>query len=154
MGLNGLYVNLKGREKHGIVAESEVEGLRAELEAKLLEFVDDENEERVVEKLYDTRSMYEGEQTEFAPDFLVGFFPPYRMSPETGLGAVPGVTIERNPDEWIGDHCMSHERVPGVIFSNRPITVDDPSLQEHSSHRPERVRTSRALADGRTRRPG
>jgi predicted AlkP superfamily phosphohydrolase/phosphomutase len=128
MGLNGLYVNLRGREQNGIVAEAEVEALRGEIEERLLKFVDPDTEERVVEKLYDTRSIYEGNETEFAPDFLVGFFPPYRMSPETGLGAVPAVTIERNPDEWIGDHCMSHERVPGVILSNRPISVDDPSL--------------------------
>ena len=130
MGLNGLYFNLKGREAKGIVTPEEIPGLTAKLQEAVSRFRDPETGDPVVERLYDTKKEAEGPEMAYAPDFLVGFYPPYRMSPETGLGAVPDNVVEDNPDEWIGDHCMSHEHVPGVLFSNRPISVDDPRLHD------------------------
>ncbi len=131
MGLNGLYYNLEGREDEGSVTEDELEEIEAELEKKLLAWVDPELDKNVVLKLYRTDEMFEdGTEMEFAPDFLVGFAPPYRMSPATGLGAIPYTQINDNPDEWIGDHCMAHETVPGVLFSNRKITGEKPRLHD------------------------
>lgn len=133
MGLNGLYFNRKGREGGGVVTDEEMAEIEAELEKKLLAWVDPETGKNVVMKLYRPSEMFEGQpgaETEFAPDFLVGFAPPYRMSPATGLGAVPANQINDNPDEWIGDHCMAHETVPGVLFSNRKITGEKPRLHD------------------------
>lgn len=133
MGLNGLYFNLEGREGEGSVTEDEKAAIEAKLEKKLLAWVDPETGKNVVLKLYRPEEMFEGQpspQMEFAPDFLVGFAPPYRMSPATGLGAVPFNQINDNPDEWIGDHCMAHETVPGVLFSNRKIIGKKPRLHD------------------------
>jgi len=134
MGLNGLYFNLEGREEQGSVTEAQKEAIEAELEKKLLDWVDPDTGKNVVLKLYRPKEMFAEEgnsdQMEFAPDFLVGFAPPYRMSPATGLGAVPYNQINDNPDEWIGDHCMAHETVPGVLFSNRKIIGEKPRLHD------------------------
>lgn len=130
MGLNAVYFNRKGREPDGIVTDDEVASLKKRLEKRLLAFTDPESGDPVVERVYDPQEVFQGENLEFAPDLLVGFYPPYRMSPESGLGAIPEMTVEDNPDEWIADHCMSHERVPGVVFSNRKITKLDPSLHD------------------------
>jgi predicted AlkP superfamily phosphohydrolase/phosphomutase len=130
LGLNGLYVNVAGREDQGIVAESEVAEVKKRLTERLLKFKDPETGDPIVERVYDPSEEFEGEEMEFAPDLLVGFAPPYRMSPATGLGAVPYVTVNDNPDEWIGDHCMAHDNVPGVLFSNRPISGDAPRLHD------------------------
>lgn len=130
MGLNGLYINRAGREGQGSVREEELEELEQRLEQRILEFVDPDTGERIVERLYRPRESFSGDQFELAPDFIVGFRPPYRMSPETGLGAVPKVAVEDNHDEWIGDHCMAHEAVPGVLFSNRPIVSEQPALAD------------------------
>jgi len=130
MGLNGLYINLAGREELGIVDSADAEAIGARLGERLLAWRDPANGNPVVEQLYEPRRRFAGDHLEFAPDFLVGFVPPYRMSPETGLGAVPPVAIEDNPDEWIGDHCMAHEHVPGVLFANRSITKANPSLHD------------------------
>ncbi len=121
MGLNGLYINRAGREANGVVNEDEIAEIEARLEERLLALRDPEGGAKVVERLYRPKESFAGEEFEFAPDYLVGFLPPYRMSSATGLGAVPSAVIEDNEDEWIGDHCMSHERVPGVLFSNRPL---------------------------------
>jgi predicted AlkP superfamily phosphohydrolase/phosphomutase len=130
MGLNGLYLNLEGREDGGVVAEAEVAELKKKITNRLLKFTDPESGNPVVERVYDPSEEFEGEEMEYAPDLLVGFAPGYRMSPATGLGAVPHVAINDNPDEWIGDHCMAHDKVPGVLFSNRPITGDEPRLHD------------------------
>lgn len=130
MGLNGLYINKKGREAWGIVEESEVEEIKRRIEERILDFRDPRTDDLIVEKVYDPQEVFQGDLFEFAPDLLVGFSPPYRMSPATGLGAVPDVTVSDNRDEWIGDHCMAHENVPGVLFSNRPLAERPPSLHD------------------------
>ena len=130
MGLNGLYFNLQGREDQGSVTPQEREAIEAALEEKILAWVDPDTGKNVVTRLYRPADIFEGQEMEFAPDFLVGFAPPYRMSPATGLGAVPGNQINDNPDEWIGDHCMAHDTVPGVLFSNRKITGEKPRLHD------------------------
>lgn len=129
MGLNGLYLNRVGRETNGIVTDAEVDDLLDELEEAMLDWVDPETGEHVILKLYRT-SEFEGDEMAYAPDALIGLAPPYRMSPATGLGAVPNNTINDNPDEWIGDHCMAHDSVPGVLFSNRAITGEKPRLHD------------------------
>jgi hypothetical protein len=80
--------------------------------------------------VYRPRDYFEGDELAYAPDLLVGFLPPYRMSSATGLGAVPATVIDDNEDEWIGDHCMAHDQVPGVLFSNRPILAEHPRLHD------------------------
>jgi predicted AlkP superfamily phosphohydrolase/phosphomutase len=130
LGLNALYVNIEGREGQGIVAEGDVADVKARLVERLLKFKDPENGNPIVERVYDPSQEFAGEEMEYAPDLLVGFAPPYRMSPATGLGAVPHTAINDNPDEWIGDHCMAHDNVPGVLFSNRPITGEKPRLHD------------------------
>ncbi len=130
MGLNALYINRKGREAWGTVAPEDVEDVKDRISERLLAFTDPRDGARVVERVYDPQELFAGQELEAAPDLLVGFAPPYRMSNATGLGAVPADLVGDNTDEWIGDHCMAHDRVPGVLFSNRPILTDNPSLPD------------------------
>lgn len=131
MGLNGLYINTKGREARGIVEPADVEALKGEIEGKLLAFTDPEEGAKVVSRVYDPSEHYEqGDEREYSPDLLVGFAPPYRMSPDSGLGAVPAKAVEDNEDEWIGDHCMAHDAVSGVLFTNQAISSEAPRLHD------------------------
>jgi predicted AlkP superfamily phosphohydrolase/phosphomutase len=131
MGLNGLYLNRLGREEGGIVAEGEeANDLIADITAKLLAFRDPESGEQVIEEVYEAAKVYQGFELEFAPDLLIGYRPPYRASWQTTLGAVPAQTVVDNKDAWIGDHCVAPQFVPGVLLSNRKITVDDPRLPD------------------------
>ncbi len=127
LGLNGLYLNLSGRERQGIVRSgAESAALLAEISRKLLAFRDPENGASVVQSVHATRPAPFNRRA--APDLIVGYSPGYRASWETALGQVPGVSLEDNTDAWIADHCIAADAVPGVLFSNRPNRLPHPGL--------------------------
>ena len=41
---------------------------------------------------------------------------------------VSGPIFEDNTKAWSGDHCVDPRLVPGVLFSNVPITSKNPTL--------------------------
>jgi bisphosphoglycerate-independent phosphoglycerate mutase (AlkP superfamily) len=43
-------------------------------------------------------------------------------------GVVAGNVFEDNTKAWSGDHCIDPRIVPGVVFCNRKIDVEDPAL--------------------------
>lgn len=129
LGLNGLYLNRRGREPHGIVdSGAPAEVLIAALRTQLLAFRDPANGRPVVEAVYETRPTKENAAA--APDLIVGYSPGYRGSWQTGLGGVPEPEIEDNNDAWIADHCIDPAAVPGVLFTRRPTPLDHPCLQD------------------------
>jgi hypothetical protein len=69
-------------------------------------------------------------RSDVAPDLIVGYARGYRASWQTALGAAPEALVEDNRDAWIGDHCINAADVPGVLFSNRKVRVDDPQLRD------------------------
>ena len=130
LGINGLYVNLEGRERRGIVPPSEKEELMNELIEKLEKVKDPETGQRVIARVYKSSEVFDGEYLEIAPDLIVGFNKGYRASWETILGEFPLQLINDNEDKWSGDHCMATELVPGVVLSNKKILVDKPALYD------------------------
>ncbi|MBN1456941.1 MAG: alkaline phosphatase family protein, partial [Sedimentisphaerales bacterium] len=68
LGINGLYLNLKGRERDGIVEPGqEQEELLEELITKL-QAVKDKNGKKVIKEVYRTDKCYSGPATRLAPD--------------------------------------------------------------------------------------
>ncbi|HTQ53783.1 MAG TPA: alkaline phosphatase family protein [Bryobacteraceae bacterium] len=129
LGLNGLYVNLRGREQHGIVEPGRPsEALIAHLREQLLAFRDPANGRPVITAVYESRPAKENAAA--APDLIVGYAAGDRGSWQTGLGGTPAVEIEDNNDPWIGDHCMDPAAVPGVLFTSRPMALHHPRLQD------------------------
>lgn len=69
--LGGFYVNLKGREPHGIVNEGEeYEQVREELLAALERWVDPDDGRGVVESAYRREALYEGPYLDRIPDVV------------------------------------------------------------------------------------
>jgi predicted AlkP superfamily phosphohydrolase/phosphomutase len=129
LGLNGLYLNLKGREVNGVVAPGEeAAAVITRLTGRLLAFRDPQSGDPIVKRVYQSRVVYQHKYLENAPDLIVGYARRYRSSWQTSLGAVPKDIIEDNTQAWIGDHCMAAEVVPGVFLSNRSILRDSPDL--------------------------
>jgi predicted AlkP superfamily phosphohydrolase/phosphomutase len=119
MGLNGLYINLAGREKEGIVHDgAERDALTADLLQRL------SAEKPAIESV--TRLPHSGNR--FAPDLIVGYSAGYRASWETALGEAPPEVVAANQDAWIGDHCIAADAVPGVLIGSRKAVVGDPQL--------------------------
>jgi len=128
MGLNGLYLNLAGREREGIVRPDQREMLLAELSQKLLELRDPDTGDAAIKEVYRADEIYSGPNVVNAPDLLIGYHRGYRASWATTLGDMTDEVISDNDSAWSADHCIAASEVPGVIFSNKPILRTDPSL--------------------------
>lgn len=135
LGLNGIYVNQQFRERDGIVAEGEeTEAVLREVRDGLLGLRDPANGQPVVHSLVEPRQQFSGDQMADAPDLITGYYPGYRGSWQTALGAIPHVVIEDNRDQWRGDHCIAAEFVPGVYLANRRTGIVQPRLQDLGAH--------------------
>jgi predicted AlkP superfamily phosphohydrolase/phosphomutase len=129
MGLNGLYLNLKGREREGIVAEgAEAEALKEELRSKLNGLADPASGHIGITGVFDCDAVYAGPYVDNAPDLIVGYGDGYRASWDSVMGKVTGQIFEDNLKAWSGDHCIDPRLVPGVLFSNRKIAEEKPAI--------------------------
>ncbi len=100
LGINGLYLNLKGRERDGIVEPGrEREDLIKELTDKL-ESVRDADGRRVIRKVHRTDTVYAGPATEFAPDLIIGYCRDFRASWQTCLGGIDKEVLSDNDSAW------------------------------------------------------
>jgi predicted AlkP superfamily phosphohydrolase/phosphomutase len=130
LGINGLYLNLAGREEHGLVEPADREALLSEIAGKLLEARDPATGGPVVTKVYRTDRVYSpGSWRDIAPDLIVGYAKGTRGSDESAQGSVPAEVIVDNTSAWSGDHCMDHEAVPGILLTNRALRKPAPSLE-------------------------
>ena len=130
VGLNGLYLNLRGREERGIVSPSSYSETLDRLEHDLLEMRDPENGQQVVTLVLRTRRDFRGDAMAEAPDIIVGYNRGYRTSWKSPLGEFPPEIFLDNLDPWSGDHSMDYRHVPGVLLSNREITLEEPHLYD------------------------
>jgi predicted AlkP superfamily phosphohydrolase/phosphomutase len=117
LGLNQLFINLRGREAEGIVSAQErpvvVERIARELES----WIDPGSGGRVVTRAYRAPAGVHPDRT---PDLIVGFARGYRSSDESATGIPEPETVAPNRSKWSGDHCIDPAEVPGVLFSSRP----------------------------------
>ena len=131
LGLNGLYLNLKGREVHGIVAPgAEADELCRKLIRQLTAFPDPQTGEQVISNVYRASEIYSGPYAADGPDLVVAYNDSYRASNETARGEFPRGVVLDNTDAWSGDHCIDSAFVPGVLLCNRPIQSDEPALED------------------------
>jgi predicted AlkP superfamily phosphohydrolase/phosphomutase len=127
LGLNQLFLNLRGREVHGVVPPERRAVVLRRLARELESWRDVETGEVVI-----TRVVEPGREhfPDRAPDLLVGYNRGYRSSDESALGRVTDTTLEPNLGKWSGDHCMDPAHVPGVLFSTAPLGVERASLTD------------------------
>jgi predicted AlkP superfamily phosphohydrolase/phosphomutase len=129
LGLTGLFVNRRGREKSGIVAEgSEYRRLVQEIAEKLGQLVDPQTGERCVRRVAVSQQFFRGPYRFEAPDLLIGWEGGYRHSWECATGQVTETVFSDNARSWSGDHCVDPSIVPGVLLANRAITTETPRL--------------------------
>jgi predicted AlkP superfamily phosphohydrolase/phosphomutase len=129
LGLAGMYLNLRGRERLGIVNPgAEAQALQDEIAAGLKGLVDDETGQIGIRDVWDPATLYTGPYLENGPDLLIGYNNGYRCSWDSATGIVRGEVFEDNVKAWSGDHCIDPRLVPGVFFCNRRIDTEDPAL--------------------------
>jgi predicted AlkP superfamily phosphohydrolase/phosphomutase len=129
LGLTGMYLNLRGRERSGTIAPGvEADTLKAELAARLRGLVDPETAGVAIRDAFDTAQHYDGPYLQNAPDLVIGYNSGYRISWDAASGVVAGPVFQDNQKAWSGDHSVDPRLVPGVFFCSRPIGIDDPAL--------------------------
>lgn len=131
LGINGLYVNLQGREKNGIVPAAERDALMREIRDKLLAAVDPASGQPVATKVYlREQDFHDRGHLEVGPDVVVGYAKGVRCSGESSLGELTPEWIEDNLEDWPGDHLMDHDTVPGVLLTSRPLQKPAATLRD------------------------
>ncbi len=128
LGLSGLYLNKKGRERFGILSDEEGEVVKGEIIAKLSGLVDPQDGTVAIKKVYDTRKTYKGLYTNEAPDLIVGYYPGYRVSWDSITGTIEPRVFSDNLKAWSGDHHVDPEEVPGIFFVNQPLKTEAPHI--------------------------
>ena len=126
VGVNGLYLNRKGRERDGRLSDAEAGQLARSLQAKLQGLVDPATGLRPISRVVRREEVYSGPYVEQAPDLVLGFARGYRgFAPN---GAINVEVLTPNKDVWSGTHMVDPALAPGILLSNRPIQIKDPGL--------------------------
>ncbi|CAN7512134.1 alkaline phosphatase family protein [Mesorhizobium caraganae] len=118
MGLNGIFINRRGRESQGVVEDAEAEDIKRRIQSELPLWHDPVNEQPIVLQVYDANRIYHGIHADESPDLVIGYASGYRASWQTALGQVPRDLVEDNLGKWSGDHTIDPSQVPGVLFTN------------------------------------
>ena len=134
LGLGGIYVNLKGRERTGVVEPSERDALLAEVKERLLAAEDDGR--RVVLEVHRTDQIHQGPHVELEADLLVGLAAGYRVSWKTTRGGIalksdperedpiPRPPYSDNTNNWSGDHVsVAADLVSGIFLCNKQVEL-------------------------------
>ena len=132
LGLGDIYINLQGREANGIVRPGrQYEKLRDEIKEKLEAWVDAENGQKPVRRVYKREEVYKGFDPNLVPDLIVANNNGYRVSWQTSLGGIPKDLLEDNKKNWSADHCsLDPEITKGIFLSNLKFDVDEANIMD------------------------
>jgi predicted AlkP superfamily phosphohydrolase/phosphomutase len=134
-GLNGLYVNLQGREKDGIVPPSDYGALLAEIKQRLEATIDPWNGKPAIGHVYlRDQTFSDRGQRAIGPDAVIGWAKGTRGADSSALGEVQREVLTDNDKPWSGDHEMDTPSIPGILATSRPLKRPARNLRElHAS---------------------
>ncbi len=131
IGFGAIYINQQGRERDGIVKPGrETELLKGEIARKLKEWRDEKYNKPIINDVYSREEIFWGDYADSTPDLYIGFNIGYRASWQTAVGAVPKDLIEDNLKKWSGEHLFDPNLIPGILFSNKEIKKENPSIYD------------------------
>jgi predicted AlkP superfamily phosphohydrolase/phosphomutase len=124
VGLGGIYLNLKGREREGVVEEgAEAERVRNAIVSGLSGISDPVTQREAIKGVSRRSEIYSGPYAASAPDLLVNFRSGFRVSWQSAVGGFANSLIEDNLRKWSGDHIVDPDSVPGILFMNTKPAV-------------------------------
>jgi predicted AlkP superfamily phosphohydrolase/phosphomutase len=129
IGLGGIYINIKGRERHGIVEPEDVQAVKQKIIDGLTGLRDADGAV-AMRSMHDVKNEFSGPYRNDGPELIPGFAIGYRDSWDCAKGTITPDVFEDNTKSWSGDHCMDPELVPGILFSNRAIQEENPRLMD------------------------
>ncbi|GMU32919.1 MAG: hypothetical protein AMXMBFR20_07910 [Planctomycetia bacterium] len=123
-----LYINLKGRQKHGIVDESRYDSLRDEIRNRLLAATcrdRDGNEMKIFPEVYNTEDLYGCRRKDYPwmPDLL--------LAPADGLAVVKKIRGS-SPVRWVPlDRLEGTHRLDGIFIAQGPGIAAGKKIHAH-----------------------
>ncbi|HOF38638.1 MAG TPA: alkaline phosphatase family protein [Candidatus Hydrogenedentes bacterium] len=130
IGLSSMYLNIQGRERHGIVPPDQADALIQELREKLLAVTDPDTGQPIFDELY-SRDVYSGAALYDAPDISLGYARGYQNTKSAAKGAIPKELLIPNLDKWSGDHvAANYTRIPGMLFANQYLALEEPDIRD------------------------
>lgn len=131
LGLTGIFINRKARERDGIVEEGDdLAAVKADIAGKLSQLKDPKTGEKIFREVFDAEKVFTGPYVFQAPDLFMGYVRGYRNSWDCATGSCPVEVFSDNTKSWSGDHCIDPREVPGVFFSDRKINTETPDLMD------------------------
>jgi len=128
-GYGQIYLNVRGRERRGTVAPSDVDRLKAELRVRLLAARD--RGRKVVAAVDDGARLFAGPRRFCAPDLVVSLADGYRVSWESILGGFAAATFADNKGVVSGGHAsLAAEAAPGLLFSNLKLETTGAAVED------------------------
>jgi type I phosphodiesterase/nucleotide pyrophosphatase len=122
MGLGQIYLNLQGREGHGVVSSADSNAVQDAIAARLLTMTDPKTGAKMVDAVYKRDDIYKGAFVNNASELQVGFADGYRVSWQTALGGSPAGIVYPNMKKWSGDHgSFDYKQTSGVLISSRRL---------------------------------
>ncbi len=135
LGLSSIYLNLRGRERDGIVPPEEADALIEEIRGKLMRDVKVPEiygpERAPVFKSVYTRHHYTGTAAHLAPDLVLAYREGIKTVGQSILGLVTKEIFFVNRNKWSGDHSANDVAdMPGILFCNKTIVGKRPDIME------------------------
>lgn len=127
-GLGGMYLNIKNREKQGILEGEDIDTIINRIIEGLESLIDPKTNERCINKVYRKSEIFHGPYLGNAPDLIVGYRDGYRASWDSVKGKVSDEIFEDNTNLWSGDHSINPEDVPGILFINKKTEQQEFSI--------------------------
>lgn len=131
-GLGGIFINLRGREAHGIVAPGEeCQAVKRQIIDGLSGIVDAGTGDVAITEIFDVDKVHSrGPYQAGGLDLIAGYNRGYRASWEGATGRVTREIFTDNTKSWSGDHCVDPRLVPGVLFASRQVLDGDPGIMD------------------------
>ena len=131
-GISSIYLNLRGRERNGIVPPEEADALIEEIRQKLMRDVKARlygAENVAIFKAIYTRHEYTGTAADLAPDLVLAYRKGVKTVKSSAMGIVTKEMFFRSADKWSGDHSANDASdMPGIVFCNRRISGKKPHI--------------------------
>lgn len=131
LGLNGIYINRRGREGQGIVDPAEAAAIKTRIRSSLPQVTDGDGGPLLVREVYDGADIYRGGATAAAPDLVVGYQRGYRASWQTALGETPVLLGSKiTAPTGVATTVLTRRWSPGCYSPPSPLPEPVDSIQD------------------------
>ena len=130
LGLNGLYLNLHGREREGVVEPgAQADVMLKQIKDELLSAHDPKNNLAAITRVDLASNIYQGPYAQQGPDLIVGYNRGYRAGWQTILGNFPA-DIFRQLQSMERRSLHGLHVGAGSVADNWPIAASSPALTD------------------------